>query len=90
MWPVIRSILAVIAGFAVASAVMMCMESANAHVFYPGFAEIAAAKDKGIIEEAKASGLAPDNREVLVRRREAVREILANAPVGSLLVVVFG
>ena len=90
MRSVIRSVLAVIAGFVVASAVMMCVEQANAHVFYPGFAERAAATDKEIISEAEASGVAPDSREVLVCRREAVREILASAPVGALLVVAFG
>jgi hypothetical protein len=35
MWAVIRSILAVIAGFVVASVVMMIVETANGRLLYP-------------------------------------------------------
>ncbi len=35
MWAVIRSILAVIAGFVAASAVMMIVETANGRLLYP-------------------------------------------------------
>jgi len=35
MWPVIRSILAVIVGFVAASAVMMVVETVNGRVLYP-------------------------------------------------------
>jgi hypothetical protein len=90
MWPVIRSILAVIAGFVVASVIMMINETANARVFYPDFARQAEAKDKEITQQAVQQGVDANSSEVLKQRREAVREILANAPLGALLVVVFG
>ena len=90
MWPVFRSILGVIAGFVVASVIMMVNETANARVFFPGFAEQAAAKDKAITQNAVDQGLAADSSEVLMQRREAVREVMAGAPVGALLVVIFG
>jgi len=35
MWPLIRSVLAVIAGFVAASAVMMVVETANGRLLYP-------------------------------------------------------
>lgn len=35
MWPIIRSILAIIAGFVAASAVMMVVETINGRIFYP-------------------------------------------------------
>ena len=66
----IRSIVGVIAGFVVASVVMMCVEQANAHVFYPGFAEQAAAKDKEITQNAADSRLAADSSEVLMTDRQ--------------------
>ena len=86
----IRSIAGVIAGFVVASALMMGVEYTNAHVFYTEFAKRAEAKDKEATQKALDSGAAPDSREVLVARREVVRELLAGAPMGVLLVVAFG
>ena len=89
----IRSIAGVIAGFVVASVVMMSMEFANAHLFYPEFAQLADSRDKEVTREALASapvGAAPDSRQLVLRRREAVREVLASAPVGALLVVALG
>jgi hypothetical protein len=41
MWPVIRNILAVIAGFVAASAVMMVVESINGHVLFPELGKMA-------------------------------------------------
>jgi hypothetical protein len=90
---VIEGIVAVLAGFVVASAIMMGMETANARVFFPGFAKMAEARDKEVIREVTANtpeGSAPDSREIALRRREVVRELLAGAPVGALLVVVLG
>ena len=40
MWPVLRTILAVIAGFIAASAVMMVVETINGRVFYPELAKM--------------------------------------------------
>ena len=93
MWPVIRSILGVIAGFVAASAVMMAMETANAHLFYPEFAKLAESKDKEVIREFSESdpeGAHAGSRELALRRREVVREVLAGAPAGALLVVILG
>ena len=89
----IRSILAVIAGFVVASVVMMGMETANARIFFPGFAKRAEARDTEVIREFEAStpkGTTPDSRALALRRREAVRALLADAPPGALLVVALG
>lgn len=41
MWPVIRSILAVIAGFVAASAVMTVIETVNGRLLYPELAKLA-------------------------------------------------
>ncbi len=64
----LRSIAAVVAGFVVASIVMMLVESINGHFYYPGLAKAAEG----------------------VKDREALRVLLANAPVGALLVVIAG
>jgi hypothetical protein len=88
-----RSFLAVIAGFVVASVVMMCVEMANARVLHPGFAKLAEESDAAArreVEAATPEGSVPDQAELMTRRREAVRKILAEAPAGALLVVVFG
>jgi len=45
----------VIAGFVVASVVMMGMETANARIFFPGFAKRAEARDTEVIREFEAS-----------------------------------
>ena len=68
MWPVIRSILAVIAGFVVASAVMIVIEMVNGRLLYPGLAKLA----EGLTD------------------REAIKAVMASAPAGALLVVLFG
>ncbi len=68
MNPVLRGILAVIAGFVVACAIMIVVESINGHVLYPDLAK-------------QAQG---------VTSREEMKRIFAVAPVGSLLVVLFG
>jgi hypothetical protein len=68
MSKVVRSILAVIAGFVAASAVMMLIESINGHVLYP--------------ELGKQAGGMTD--------REAIRALMASAPVGAFLVVLLG
>ena len=89
----LRNILAVIVGFVVASAVMTCVEIANRYVFYPEFGEFVESKDKEFVREFEASHpgeSAFGNREVALRRREMVREIMPGAPLGMLLVVVIG
>ena len=68
MWKVVRSILAVIAGFVAASAVMMVIGSINGRVLYPELGRLA----EGMTD------------------REAIRAIMANAPVGAFLVVLLG
>jgi len=68
MQPILRSVAAVIAGFAVASVVMMAVETVNGKVLYP-----------------ELGTMAED-----VTDREALREVVASAPVGSLLVVILG
>jgi hypothetical protein len=68
MGKVVRSILAVIAGFVAASAVMMLIESINGRVLYPGLGKMA----EGMTD------------------REAIRNLMATAPVGAFLVVLFG
>lgn len=65
---IVRSILAVIAGFVAASAVMMCVETLNGRVLYP--------------ELGKAAQGMTD--------REAIGALMASAPAGALLVVLFG
>jgi hypothetical protein len=61
-------VLAVVAGFVVASVVMMAIESINGRFLYP--------------ELGKAAEGMTD--------KEAVRRLLANAPVGAFLVVIVG
>jgi len=68
MGKVVRSILAVIAGFVAASVVMMWIESLNGHVLYPELGKAA----EGLTD------------------REAIRALMAGAPVGMLLVVLLG
>lgn len=63
-----RGFLAVVAGFIVASVVMMLIESINGHALYP--------------EMGKAAEGVTD--------RETLRAVLASAPLGALLVVLFG
>ena len=63
-----RGVLAVVAGFVVASAVMTAVESLNGRVLYPDLAKAA----EGVTD------------------RETIREIIAGAPVGALLVVALG
>jgi hypothetical protein len=64
----LRSILAVVAGFVVASAVMMAVEAVNGRFLYPELGKLA----EGMTD------------------REAIRSLLAGAPVGAFLVVIFG
>jgi len=93
MLRVLRSVFGVIVGFVLASVVMMAFEFANGHFFYPDLAKLAEAKDKEAAREALANApetTAADSREVLIRRREAVKEVMAAAPVGALLVVLVG
>jgi hypothetical protein len=68
MSKVVRSILAVIAGFIAASAVMMLIESINGHVLYPELGKAA----QGVTD------------------REAIKALMASAPTGAFLVVLFG
>lgn len=68
MKSVLKNFAAVIAGFILASAIMMIIESINGKVFYPELAKAA----EGI------------------KDREAMRALFANAPTGSLLVVIVG
>ena len=68
MKSMVRGVLAVLAGFVVASLVMVVVESLNGRVFYPGLAK-------------QAEG---------VTDRETIRQILASAPVGALVVVLVG
>lgn len=65
---VFRGILAVVAGFVVASVVMMCVEFVNGHLIYPELGRAA----EGLTD------------------REAIRQVMAAAPVGAFLVVLFG
>jgi len=68
MRSVFRSMAVVVAGFVVASVVMMIIETVNGRVFYP---ELARAADG-------------------MKDREAIRALLASAPVGAFLVVIAG
>ncbi len=68
MWKVVRNILAVIAGFVAASAVMMLIEAINGRVLYPELGRLA----EGMTD------------------REAIRALMANAPVGAFLVILLG
>ena len=68
MRSVLRSVFAVVAGFVVATIVMMAVESANGRLLYPELGKL-------------ASGMTD---------REAIRNLLASAPVGAFLVVAFG
>lgn len=65
---VLRSVAAVVAGFIVASIVMMIVEFANGRLFHPDLAKAA----EGVTD------------------REALRALLAKAPVTAFLVVVAG
>ena len=68
MRSILRSVLAVVAGFVVASVVMMAIESINGRFLYPELGKAA----EGITD------------------REAIRRLLATAPVGAFLVVIVG
>jgi MFS family permease len=68
MGKIVRSMLAVIAGFVAATAVMILTESLNGRVLYP--------------ELGKAAEGMTD--------REAIRALMATAPVGAFLVVLLG
>jgi len=68
MGTVLRSILAVVAGFVVASVVMMAVETVNGRVLHPQLGRIA----EGMTD------------------REAIRSLLASAPIGAFLVVMAG
>ena len=68
MGSVVRSTLAVIAGFVVASLVMMAVESLNGRMLYPELGRLA----EGMTD------------------RDAIRNLMANAPFGALLVVLVG
>ena len=68
MRSIFRSVFAVVAGFVVASVVMMAIESINGRFLYP---ELGKAAD-GMID------------------KEALRRLLARAPVGAFLVVIAG
>jgi hypothetical protein len=92
MTAVIRSVVSVIVGFIVAGVVMISTDLLNARFIYPGFAKLAEARDREIVEQAKqeAPNGVPDEQAVLLKRRNAVRDILASAPVGALAVVLLG
>jgi MFS family permease len=68
VWKVVRSILAVIAGFVAASVVMMVIEMVNGRILYPELGKLA----EGVTD------------------KEAIRALMANAPVGAFLVVLLG
>ena len=68
MWKVVRSFLAVLAGFVAASVVMMVIETVNGRVLHPELGKMA----EGMTD------------------REAIRALLATAPVGAFLVVLIG
>ena len=90
MRAILLSALGVIAGFVVASGVMMAAETTNSHLFYPELAQQAAARDAEVVREFSSTHpqeTPAGDRELALRRREAVREMLAGAPAGALLVV---
>ena len=68
MGKVIRSILAVIAGFVAASVIMMIVETVNGRVLYPELGK-------------RAEGMT-DRKQIMM--------LMASAPLGSLIVVLFG
>jgi hypothetical protein len=68
MAKVVRSIVAVIAGFVAATVVMLLVEWCNGHVLHPELGKAA----EGVTD------------------REAIRALMASAPVGAFLVVLFG
>lgn len=68
MWKVVRSVLAVIAGFVAASLVMILIETINGRVLYPELGKVA----EGMTDQ------------------EALRAVMASAPVGALMVVLVG
>jgi hypothetical protein len=68
MWKAVRSVTAVILGFAAAGAVMTLIESINGHVLYPELGKAA----EGVTD------------------KEAMRALMASAPAGAFLVVLFG
>jgi hypothetical protein len=68
MRSLLRSVLAVVVGFVVASVVMMAVETVNGRVLYPELGKMA----EGMTD------------------REAIRNLMAAAPLGAFLVVLFG
>jgi hypothetical protein len=68
MRSIFRSVFAVVAGFVVASVVMMAIESINGRFIYPELGNAVA----GMTD------------------REAIRRLLASAPVGAFLVIIVG
>ena len=68
MKAVLRSIVAVVAGFVAASVVMMIIETINGRFLHPELGRLA----EGMTD------------------REALRSLLAGAPAGAFLVVIFG
>jgi len=64
----LKTVLAVVVGFVVASALMMAVETANGKMFYPEMGRAA----EGVTD------------------REVLRQLLASAPVGAMLVVLAG
>ena len=63
-----RSVVAVVAGFVLASVIMTAVEFVNGHHVYPELGKMA----EGMTD------------------REAIRQLLASAPAGALLVVILG
>ena len=68
MRSIFRSVIAVVAGFVAASAIMMAVECVNGQILYPELGKQAAG----------------------VTDRQKIKEIMASAPVGAFLVVLFG
>jgi len=68
MWAIVRSVLGVVAGFVVASIIMMVVETVNGKVLYPELGKSA----QGVTD------------------REEIKQIMATAPNGALVVVLIG
>ena len=88
-----RSIAAVVAGFVVASIVMMIVEFTNGRVFYPELAKAA----EGIMHDRESQLALIANAPIETKRteidsesREKLRALMASAPVGALLIVIAG
>ena len=68
MWVVFRNVIAVVAGFVAASAIMMAVEALNGKILYPELGK----------------------RAARVTDRQEIKETMASAPVGALVVVLIG